>query len=146
MWCFQGVKKKISDKKWVNNLFRDDIYPVSYFLFIPINFYLFKVNHRNTRKRCEICSKLSIKTPERRQWPLSGIFIANFKLISNIILVFPLWTLNRFAGILSFFILLSRASLFNPLTTNVPHHIETSQLICIANQLTGFYIMGIIGC
>ena len=28
---------------------------------------------------------------------------------------------------------------FNPLTT---HHIETSQLICSANQLTGFFIMG----
>ena len=33
----------------------------------------------------------------------------------------------------------------NPLTTNVPHQIETSQLICIANQLTGFYLMGNIG-
>ena len=32
--------------------------------------------------------------------------------------------------------------LLKPLTTNVPHHIETSQLICSANQLTGFYIMG----
>ena len=31
---------------------------------------------------------------------------------------------------------------FNPLTTNVPHHIETSQLICNANHLTGFYILG----
>ena len=30
----------------------------------------------------------------------------------------------------------------NPLTTNVPCHIETSQLICIANQFTGFYMMG----
>ena len=29
-----------------------------------------------------------------------------------------------------------------PLTTNVPHHIETSQLIWRANQLTGFYMMG----
>ena len=36
--------------------------------------------------------------------------------------------------------------IFNPLMTNVPHHIETSQLICIANQLTGFYRMGNIGC
>ena len=26
----------------------------------------------------------------------------------------------------------------NPLTANVPHHIETSQLVCNANQLTGF--------
>ena len=31
------------------------------------------------------------------------------------------------------------------LTTNVPHHIETSQLICITNQLAGFYIMVNIG-
>ena len=30
-------------------------------------------------------------------------------------------------------------------TTNVPNHIETSQLIYIANQLTGFYMMGNIG-
>ena len=29
--------------------------------------YMFKVNNRNTRTRCEICSKLTIKTPERRQ-------------------------------------------------------------------------------
>ena len=32
----------------------------------PGNIYLFKLNSRNTRKRCEICSKLTIKTPERR--------------------------------------------------------------------------------
>ena len=29
--------------------------------------YLFKINNRNTRKTCEIYSKLTIKTPERRQ-------------------------------------------------------------------------------
>ena len=34
---------------------------------------------------------------------------------------------------------------FNPLTANVPHYIEISQLICIADQLTGFYMMGNIG-
>ena len=33
---------------------------------IPANIYLFKVTNRNTRKRCEICSKLTIKKPERR--------------------------------------------------------------------------------
>ena len=31
------------------------------------------------------------------------------------------------------------------LTTSVSHHIETNQVICIANQLTGFYMMGNIG-
>ena len=30
----------------------------------------------------------------------------------------------------------------NPLTTNVPYHIETSQLIGKPNQLAGFYMMG----
>ena len=28
----------------------------------------------------------------------------------------------------------------NTLTTNIPHHIETRQLVCTANQLTGFYM------
>ena len=28
--------------------------------------YMLKVNNRNTRTMCEICSKLTIKTPERR--------------------------------------------------------------------------------
>ena len=30
----------------------------------------------------------------------------------------------------------------NQLTTNPPHHIETSQLICSANQLTGVCMVG----
>ena len=29
------------------------------------NICLFKINNRNNRKRCEICSKLTIKTPKR---------------------------------------------------------------------------------
>ena len=33
----------------------------------------------------------------------------------------------------------------NPLTTNVPDRIETNQLICNANQLTGFCMMRNIG-
>ena len=34
----------------------------------PNGIYLLKVNKRNTRTRCEICSKLTIKTPERHRW------------------------------------------------------------------------------
>ena len=41
--------------------------------------YLLKVNNRNSRTRFEICSKLAIKTPERRQLCCSDIFIVNFK-------------------------------------------------------------------
>ena len=33
----------------------------------PVGIYLLKINNRNTRKRCEICSKLIIKTPVRGQ-------------------------------------------------------------------------------
>ena len=47
----------------------------------PAGNYLFKVNHRNTRTRCEICSKLTIKTPERRH---------------SFVLVSLLLTLNKF--------------------------------------------------
>ena len=44
----------------------------------PVNVYLFKVNNRNTRERWEICSKLTIKTSERRQWRRSGVFVTSF--------------------------------------------------------------------
>ena len=39
---------------------------ISFSKSLPANIYLFKVNNRNTRKRCKICSKLTIKTAERR--------------------------------------------------------------------------------
>ena len=51
------------------------------------NIDLFKFNNRNVRKRSEICSKLTIKTSEQRQWHLSGIFIVNLEHISHLFLV-----------------------------------------------------------
>ena len=56
--------------------------------------YLLKLNNRKTRTRCELCSKLTLKTPERRQWRLSGVFIVNFEQILHLVLVFILLTLN----------------------------------------------------
>ena len=38
---------------------------------------LLKVDNRNTRIRCEICSKLTIKAAERRHWHHSVVFIVN---------------------------------------------------------------------
>ena len=32
----------------------------------PAGIYMFKANNRNTRTRCKICTKLTLKTPERR--------------------------------------------------------------------------------
>ena len=60
----------------------------------PANIYMLKVNNGNSRKRYEICSKLAIKTPGRRQWRRSGVLIVNFEHISNILLLFLLLTLN----------------------------------------------------
>ena len=61
----------------------------------PAGIYLLKANNRNTRTRCEICSKLTINTPERRHWRRSGVFIVNFEHISHLVLVFLLLTLNK---------------------------------------------------
>ena len=60
--------------------------------------YLSKVNNRNTKNtsvRCETYLKLTVSTPERRQWYRSGVFIINFQQISHIHLVFPSVTLSK---------------------------------------------------
>ena len=61
----------------------------------PQTFYLFNVNNRNTRKRCEIYSKLTTKIPERRQRHSSGVFVVNFEPISHLFIVFLLLTSNK---------------------------------------------------
>ena len=50
----------------------------------PVGIYLLKVNNRDTRTRCEICSKLTIKTPERLHWRLSAVFIGNVEHILHL--------------------------------------------------------------
>ena len=68
---------------------------------LPYPAEMLKVNNRNARTKWEICSKLTIKTPERRpktperrQWHHSGVFIVNFEHISHLALVFLLLTLS----------------------------------------------------
>ena len=62
---------------------------------ISVGIYLLKVNNRDTRARCEICSKLTIKTQERHYWRRSGVFIVNFEHISQRKNVFLLLILSR---------------------------------------------------
>ena len=61
----------------------------------PADNHMFKVSNRNTKPSCEICSKLTIKTSERRHWRRSGFFIINFEHISHLVLMFLLLTLRR---------------------------------------------------
>ena len=69
-WSFKSQKL---NRIGLNNIFR------MFQTFISEGNYMFKVNCRNTRTRCEMCSKLTIKTPERLQWHHSDVFIVNFE-------------------------------------------------------------------
>ena len=83
--------KKTIEEDWIEQL--DIQYRNNFYAWAPAGIYLLKVNNRNTRTRCEICSKSTIKTPER-QWRRSGVFTVNFEHISQLVLVFLLLTLN----------------------------------------------------
>ena len=52
--------------------------------YVPAGNYVLKVSNRNTRTRCEICSKLTIKIPERRHWRNIG-FVTFANVFANII-------------------------------------------------------------
>ena len=54
----------------------------------PMCICLFKVDNRNFRTICEICSKLTVKTPDPRDWSRSDIFIVNLEQISRLTLLF----------------------------------------------------------
>ena len=47
-------------------------------VYSPTNIYLSKVSYKNTRQRFKMCSKLTIKALEQRQWIHSGVFIVKF--------------------------------------------------------------------
>ena len=55
--------------------------------------YLLNANKGNTRTRCEIYSKLTIKAP-KRLIELSGVFTVNFEYASYLVLVFLSLTLS----------------------------------------------------
>ena len=56
----------------------------------PAGNYMFKVNNRNSRTRCELCSKLTIKIPERRHDVVLVSLLITLKHISHVVLVFIL--------------------------------------------------------
>ena len=98
---FRTYKKKkitshqVSQRYFLNIISEDTVAMTKSSIFLPAGIYLLKVNNRNTRTRYEICSKLTINTPERRHWRRSGVFIVNFEHISHLVPVFLLLTLNK---------------------------------------------------
>ena len=90
-------KKRCCHHSLTNDLFKDTK------INFPGNNYLFKVNNRNTRKSCKTCSKLTIKTLERRQWLRSYVLIVNLEHISKLFSVLLLLTLIRIVDLFTGF-------------------------------------------
>ena len=69
-------------------------------LFLPINVFDTSCDWCHISKpaftcwKCEIYSKLTLKTPERHHWRRSGVFIVNVEHISHLTLVLLFLTLN----------------------------------------------------
>ena len=64
---------------------------IDWFQYLP-----FQVNKKKKRKICEICSKLTIAIPGRRQWCHSGAFIDSFEHISHFFLLIILSNLRSY--------------------------------------------------
>ena len=128
----------------------------------PVVIYMFKVNNRNSRTRCEICSKLTIKTPERRHvvpqkvlWRpcivlVSLLLTLNIKAKSFITDVWQnpksfsvrLFMKKRAWYFLWFFHDEDPYHIETSLLICRAKHIETSLLTCRAKQWTDFYMIG----
>ena len=54
-----------------------------------------KVDNRSSRA---VCSKLTIKTPERRYWRQSGVFIVNFEHIYLVLVLLSLTLRKRMSA------------------------------------------------
>ena len=74
-----------------------DIWQGHDYALCPAGIYPFKVNNRNTRTRCEICSKLLINISERRLWNMFKVNNKDTRTTPGIILVSLLLTLNIFS-------------------------------------------------
>ena len=86
------VNNKTTRATWIDEI---GVLFMLYLTKFPANIYLFKITNRNTRKRCELCSQLTIKIPEPSHWGRSVVFIVNSEHILHLFLVFLLVALNK---------------------------------------------------
>ena len=76
----------------------------SCWILLPAAIYLLKVNIRNTRERCKICSKLIIKTPERRRHLWTYFTLSSSVSIVNFAHVFAGWASKILTPILKYWL------------------------------------------
>ena len=65
--CYSVITRALCKLNSASHFSTDPKKATEFLKYTPSNIYLLKVNSRNTRERCEMYSKLPIKTPERRQ-------------------------------------------------------------------------------
>ena len=63
--------------------------------------YLLKVNNRNTRTRCKICSKLTIKSPKRHQNDAIGLVLVCLLLTLNILHTYSIVSIVNFEHVIA---------------------------------------------
>ena len=73
--------------KWRCNVFNNFLNVIQQHFNVLMMVIAFKVNNRNARKKCEICSTLTIKTPERRYKKVWNMFKVNHKNTSTTLLM-----------------------------------------------------------
>ena len=66
-----------------------------YLSIILARIYLFNFTMKTPEQLVKSVKKITIKTPKRHQWRLSGVFIVNFEQILHIVLLFHFLTLNK---------------------------------------------------
>ena len=110
----KGLEKLLfSQKSSIIDVWQGCKYSCAFYTVIawltPTNIYLFKVKNRNTRKRCEIRSKLTIKTPKRRHkntrtksyiTPFSSAPIVNFAKVN--VSWLPIWVIRIYLVFIRF--------------------------------------------
>ena len=126
MWRSRAIE--VSEKN--NNQFYLTLN--SFQRYISAGIYLLKLNYRNTRIKCETCSKLTLNTPEQHHWHRSGVF----EHISHLVLVFLLLNLKKLLPARAFPKFETKS--FNPLMPNVGKWLNTS------SRLQMFFKIGVL--
>ena len=88
-WQGIHVKKVHACLQWDKTLLSNNLQKQKISLDYPITQPTFTCSKSTIKmlETCDICSKLTMETPERRHWRCSGVFIANFEHISHLFLI-----------------------------------------------------------
>ena len=101
-WWFENFSKfpttaKIyqTSSETFRAIFLQEKQVIIYGILSPGGNYMYKISIKNTRTKCGVCSKLTIKTPERRKWRFYIMWQRHVEFFSQS----PFWNINHFKDI-----------------------------------------------